>query len=378
MLTKRASYLPALDGLRGLAILMVICHNGLTLDGPNLSSAERLVQYVLNEGWIGVLLFFVLSGFLITGILLDSVGRPRALPHFMARRALRIFPLYYGTLFVIFVLLPLMGAQPAAYKAESPYQIWLWTYLVNWSASMGIGTSALPHFWSLAVEEQFYLVWPLLIYTLRMPVRAALACLVVAAMSTGCRAWMLHAGYDSNVVYELTITRLDALALGGFAAACWRVPAWHQWARARAGQLALAMLGFLLASTALTHGFPRSSPRGMVWGYLALGVLFAYAVYACACRDSLPAGQPKAWWHQALTWPALQQVGKYSYGMYVFHKLLHDQLSPRILAMLGEAMPAMLKASMYIAILTALAYGAAWLSYNLYEVHFLRLKRFFT
>ncbi len=108
----RPSHLLSLDGIRGLAILMVIAHNVQLLDLPVMHGAVAVAQFVLNIGWVGVQLFFVLSGFLITGILLDSVGQPHGLRNFIARRALRIFPLYYGALLLIFVLLPMLGAQP--------------------------------------------------------------------------------------------------------------------------------------------------------------------------------------------------------------------------------------------------------------------------
>ena len=97
-------HLPALDGLRGLAILMVIAHNVQMLEAPEMHGLVKAAFFALNIGWVGVILFFVLSGFLITGILLDTLGRPRALPNFIARRALRIFPLYYGALLLICLL----------------------------------------------------------------------------------------------------------------------------------------------------------------------------------------------------------------------------------------------------------------------------------
>ncbi len=375
---NKLAHFPALDGLRGLAILTVICHNGLILEQADLTRAEKLLQYVLNQGWVGVLLFFVLSGFLITGILLDSVGKPHAMRDFVVRRALRIFPLYYGFLLVVFVLLPWLDMQPAIYEAHAPHQIWLWLYLDNWANALAHQNDALPHFWSLSVEEQFYLFWPLLVLSLRTPQRVAKACLAVAAVGVACRIGSLMAGFDASDVYEMTTSRLDALALGGFAAACWRVPAWADWVRRHAGRLSIAMLGIFLGGAVLTHGFPRLSSMGVVVGYLVLAVVFAHIIYQSAWRDAHAGTEKQPWQQRALTWTPLQQIGKYSYGMYVFHKPLHDLVGPHIQTWMGIGTPHTGSALGYLVVLTGLTYAAAWLSFTLYEVHFLRLKRYFT
>jgi peptidoglycan/LPS O-acetylase OafA/YrhL len=383
--------LPSLDGIRGLAILLVIAHNVQLLDVPTMHGAIAVAQFVLNIGWVGVQLFFVLSGFLITGILLDSVGRARGLRHFIARRALRIFPLYYGTLLLLFVLLPAFDAQPAMYQAQAPYQGWLWAYLSNWTDALGFGPRNLPHFWSLAVEEQFYLVWPLLVFGLRSARRVALACLVVAVAALACRIALLNHPHFPDVVYQWTICRVDALALGGFAAACGRIPAWRDWIARHRLPLALALLALLGWAFLWTHAFPRTSPRGMTAGYTVLAIVFAAWLYASAWRDAAQAlaiddglgstgTQPgrQALWHRALCHPVLQSVGKYSYGMYVIHKPLHDLFSAKILAVLGVVTAGHIgMARLHVLAVTLISYAVAWVSYHLYEVHFLRLKRYF-
>ena len=377
----RPSYLPSLDGIRGLAILMVIAHNVQLLDLPVMHGAVAVAQLVLNIGWVGVQLFFVLSGFLITGILLDSVGQPHGLRNFIARRALRIFPLYYGALLLIFVLLPMLGAQPEMYKAQAPYQVWLWVYLSNWTDAMGIGPKSLPHFWSLAVEEQFYLLWPLLVFSLRSPTRVAVMCVVVAVISLLCRIALFNADAHHDVAYEWTVCRMDALALGGLAATCWRVDAWRRWLAEHRRVLTLALLVLLAASFLWTHAFPRTSVRGMTEGFTVLAIVFAAWLYASANRDAQVArsGALTPIWHRALRHPVLQSVGKYSYGMYVVHKPLHDLFSAKLLAKMGvQTAGHITNASLHVLAVTLISYAVAWLSYHLYEVHFLRLKRHFT
>src|SRR5438105_2987757 len=159
-------HVPALDGVRGLAILAVL---GGHLLISNDVAASFWVQKLLDIRdllWIGVTLFFALSGFLITGILYDTLGSEGYFRTFYGRRALRIFPLYYGVLFALLLL-----THPLHLNWHG--QAWrLLTYTTNlpftheWTSNPAAFVN-LRHFWSLAVEEQFYLVWPLLIFLLR-------------------------------------------------------------------------------------------------------------------------------------------------------------------------------------------------------------------
>lgn len=377
-MSQLRSHLPSLDVLRGLAILLVIAHNTQLLNPPELSGVVALAQYALNIGWVGVQLFFVLSGFLITGILLDELGRPNGMRNFLVRRALRIFPLYYGFLLLVFVVLPALGIQPEIYRRDSHNQTWLWTYLSDWTSPLGIGPHSLPHFWSLAVEEQFYLVWPLVVLALRTPAKVAQACVAVALVSLLCRIALLQTDLPAEVLYEWPLCRMDALALGGLAAACWRHPHWAQWVRHRASAILCVTVAGFAAVFVWTHGLPRLSPRGVTAGYTGLALLFMVAVYWLAWRDTERADEARAWTASA---PArlLQSVGKYSYGMYVFHKPMHDLFSAPLLARLGVShIGSIGPACLHVLGVALAAYVSAWLSYHLYEVHFLRLKNRFT
>src|SRR5206468_651405 len=153
--------------LRGLAILLVIAFHTLRVTGKE-GLIGRFGAAIQDSGWIGVDLFFVLSGFLITGILLDSLGKPGYFRNFFARRTLRIFPLYYAVLTVSLFLVPaLIGLQrlPELYHRLLENQLWLWTYAANYLQATGRHTlPGFGHFWSLAIEEQFYLLWPFVVY----------------------------------------------------------------------------------------------------------------------------------------------------------------------------------------------------------------------
>src|SRR5262249_2846553 len=122
------------------------------------------VGTILARGWMGVDLFFVLSGFLITGILLDSRGADGYFSSFYARRFLRIFPLYYGFLALWFLVLAYVFGSAYSDLFARERQVWFWSYTANWGRPDELG--ALGHFWSLAIEEQFYLVWPLVVWLL--------------------------------------------------------------------------------------------------------------------------------------------------------------------------------------------------------------------
>jgi peptidoglycan/LPS O-acetylase OafA/YrhL len=165
-----SQHLPALDGLRGIAILLVMAFHRVLLHPGSLE--RSLLGRLGLCGWVGVDLFFVLSGFLITGILFDTKDRPDYFRRFYFRRTVRIFPLYYGFLLGVLglgVALQATGRSPFGWGDFWRNQLVLWTYTTNlafaaageWYALAPMLT--LTSLWSLAIEEQFYLVWPLLI-----------------------------------------------------------------------------------------------------------------------------------------------------------------------------------------------------------------------
>src|SRR5579863_7613015 len=158
-------HLPSLDGLRGVAVLLVLIGHFAYVPIA-LKGIPGKIFALTHAGWTGVELFFVLSGFLITGILLDSKGAENYVSSFYIRRALRILPLYYGAVLVAFVLLPLLGRAglPGLSPEFNPDQLWYWFYAGNWAWNWNHCYQPFAHFWSLAVEEQFYLAWPWIVW----------------------------------------------------------------------------------------------------------------------------------------------------------------------------------------------------------------------
>ncbi len=357
-------HVPALDGVRGLAILLVLAHNFHEFDAPP-SLLGKILSLAMNWGWVGVQLFFVLSGFLITGVLLDTRRASNYFGAFYGRRSLRIFPLYYSLLLVVFVILPLfIGHQVQGYQ----HQIWLWTYLANWVVPFGLAVPAFAAFWSLAVEEQFYLVWPFVVLRLSSR-RLGWLCIALAVLSLASRIIMVSSGVSSEGIYMFTISRLDALVLGAAAALLLRSPTGADWVERRLSAISLGALALFVAGGVVTGAYPRASVPTQTLGYSILAVVFTVVVVATVVSHS-HRGRLARW----LSFAPLRAVGKYSYAMYVFHKFLHDDLGEPLLNRWFARPHSAPLAFTYFVVMTLLTFVAGFLSYHLLEKHFLRLK----
>ena len=208
----------ALDGLRGIAILLVLATHLLHLKatGP----LSQWIHALARAGWIGVDLFFVLSGFLITRILVGLREEPGRAQTFYGRRALRILPAYYAYLGVSLLLIFSLVEDATALADTRRHLPGLMLFGQN-LGSAWLGEPALRelrHLWSLAVEEQFYLLWPWLVWWLR-PARLADACLAVLAFCWACKLALWLSGAEAMSIYYFTLTRMDGFAVGGFLAA---------------------------------------------------------------------------------------------------------------------------------------------------------------
>jgi peptidoglycan/LPS O-acetylase OafA/YrhL len=360
-LADSRTHVAALDGLRGVAILLVLLH-GFDVIGDTHGFFHALGT-LLDIGWIGVQLFFVLSGFLITGILLDTRGDAGYYRTFFVRRVLRIFPLYYGVLFVAFVALPLFVAT----GDSGQHQIWLWTYLANFAAPFGFGEPAFPHFWSLCVEEQFYLVWPLLVRVSgRRGVMLISSVLVVSAILA--RIFLRqHFGepVGHEAAYMFTPGRMDALAIGALIAALLREPRSAAWMAART-PATFAIAGIALLGLSLLSGhLQRTGASMQAFGYTLIAASFGLLLCG-ALRPGVLA--------QGLSCAPLRRSGLYSYGMYVFYAPLHLFVGLPLLAKIAGPSPGAMTASAYAVIAIAATFALAALSYHAYERRFLALK----
>jgi len=367
----RGIHYPALDGVRGVAILLVVVHNFSFDDAILGGFAGRLLHTAIIGGWIGVAMFFVLSGFLITGILLDTQHEAGHFRRFYLRRTLRIAPLYYAVLLVAFVGLPLAGIAPASVRADEPSQLWLWTYLSNWVQPFGLAGHAFPHFWSLAVEEQFYLLWPLLTWR-RRPETVLRWGLALALLAPAVRVGLLLRGGAPALAYLWSPCRMDALALGGCAAAALRMPGPAAWLAARrTGVLAAASATFV-ACVLACRGLWSSSFAMQTLGYSLLAISFTLLVLGLACADLADDGRwPVRVWRAA----PLRVLARYSYGIYVFHKPLQQGVGTPLMEWLGAGVIHSTSANAaYAAGGLAASLALAALSYHGFEQRFLALK----
>jgi len=370
-------HIPALDGVRGLAILVVMIGH-FNLGFYPVYGFERGLRTLIQTGWWGVDLFFVLSGFLITGILLDAKGSSHYFRNFYVRRVLRIFPLYYGFLFAFFILAPALrpptpGGPFDTWRAS---QGWYWSYLSNYQLLFPQWARPYPlsHFWTLAVEEQFYLFWPavVLLTSRKGLLRVCLFCIVGSLLF---RIWLNWAGLNPGLGYRLTPARLDTLAIGAALAVMVRDE--NMWARVRskARYIIPAAIVALFLLSIRTRGLAQSSIEMETVGY-PLIALFSAALIVVAINPASRHTRLSRFFQTR----TMRVLGKYSYALYVFHFPLAPTLERMGLTIqtfptvAGSPLPGAIAFTM---ISGSISLAVALLSWNLYEKHFLRLKRFF-
>ncbi len=365
----QAGFIPALDGLRGIAIILVLLHH-FTFIRPT-AGVGALVGDVLFFFWTGVDLFFVLSGFLITGILLDSRGSKSYFTSFYARRTLRIFPLYYLVLFVAFVVLPQFPAEQTVLVGNDtfPPQWPYWFYLTNFSIAEGGWVHGwVDVAWSLAIEEQFYLVWPLLIW-LCPPRLFALLCVVIFVAEPIARVNARAVDMPSLSIYVLPWFRLDGFAIGGLLALAQRrglLPWLDRWVPI----VIIAAVAGLIACTILGGHTWWWNRRMQEYGYSLIAVIGAAMVVSALARpaDSL--------WPRMLSTGWLRAFGKYSYGMYLIHPPVMRAVreygfDPVYYETIGAPWSAQM---LFYGAATAPTVALAWLSWRFFEAPILRLK----
>ena len=347
--------------------MWVVLHNATDITMAPAGGILKVLGLLTHPGWIGVQLFFALSGFLITGGLLDTQRSDHYFRDFYAKRALRILPLYYGVLLALLVLLPLIPAFSAAISSKDQASLWLFT--VNWTHTAPYGFA---HFWSLAIEEQFYLLWPLVVWRLTSR-RLLVVCLWIAAAALLLRCVLVGLGTDWWTLYTNTACRMDALALGSAGACLLRIGELREPLQGRAkGILTVALILFLVAIP-FTHVYDRTRWAGETFGYSVLAVTGALFVTAVALLAARPPSRVALF----LGCAPLRSLGKYSYAMYVFHGLLHKLVGePWLVARYGEAVPAS-AALWYAPLLLLVSYLLGFCSYELFERHFLKLKSVF-
>ena len=363
--TSPLPYMPQLDSLRAFAVILVLIHHWVPAS----------LRLGVNTGRFGVRLFFVLSGFLITAILLHarkrgeqiSYPKPRVMGAFYARRFLRIFPLYYATLGVVVVagLIGYTRADPIIHSLP-----WHAAYLSNVFYGLINGTTNMAtHFWSLAVEEQFYLVWPwVVVFIPRRYLLASFVTLVVAGP-----LWRLFAISQDWSVFAVrwqVVACLDSLGIGALLALIRFEynPPESLIRRLRLATLILAVpvLAGTLAWDQIDSVLP-AQPAWVVFGDLSGALVFVWLIDWASRGATGLAGR-------VLSNPALLYLGRISYGLYILHIFVQyfirdalDAAGPH------DAVPGPVKLVVYFAGTVAVAS----FSWHFFESRINNFKRYF-
>lgn len=347
-----------LDGVRGLAVSLVFFHHCF----PDKAVQGRFLWPFSMSGWVGVSLFFALSGFLITRILLGSSDKPGRYAIFYGKRTLRIFPLYFFVLGLFTLTALLLPAARGLTEGLAP-ALYYWTYTFNVYLTVHNGwpsNELFNHFWSLSVEEQFYLIWPFIVFNTpraRLPKVMGAIC----ALSFLARLVFVGAGLGGVPAYTNTLTRMDGFALGGLAAYahCF----WSREKLLKPTRRVFWISGLII----LAYGWMR----GGIYSYarttqLVIGPTITL-FFACMIYLGINGGDAFQPMRRAFRWPAMRFLGKYSYGIYVYHCLIWIVWKERVpLSATGPW-----GRTVVMAILTLLV---SVLSFHLLENPFLRYK----
>ena len=309
-ITPTQKHITAIDGLRAIAVMSVFLFH-LRVPG-------------FEWGSSGVQLFFVISGFLITGILIDTIDHPHYFRHFYIRRSLRIFPIYYLTLILLLIWGIIRG-----YDVVPQYLTYFFTYTQNYIQAyykyqLGYWIM-LPHTWSLAIEEQFYVIWPLLLFILR-PKRLPALCLFLIATAI---IWRVVTSEYSDFaiktwIYDFALpSHIDTLAVGGLIT--WGVRRFKRQTMLMTGVIGIVSGGafcFLLPKLLTpTSAYYLFWARNMSYylGGTALALFYGgcllFAIYNVTPISSV------------LNMRWLRYIGKISYGIYLYHMIIHVMTS---------------------------------------------------
>lgn len=325
--------------------------------------------------WSGVDLFFVLSGFLITKILLGHLGGQHYFRSFYGRRILRIFPLYYGVLFLAFIVLPFIHIPPSSTSLQSVLYFLTFTSNIHFALS-GWTHHAFDPYWSLAVEEQFYLLWPLLL--ILTPRKYHLGLVIVGIIGgIALRAFCIHAGTSSLFLFTMLPCHADGLLIGGAVAMLISSKTKLPIPGPRVSIILLVFVTmFFLAGSFQWFGlklyYDAWNTRGALFYFPTIAVGYGVILYLCITSSNLAQSFFKN--------SQLRMLGKYSYCLYLIHQpvahLFHSYIQPVLLEKFSNSFPAFAQDFIQITPLFLISLICAAASWYFFERPLLRLKRY--
>jgi peptidoglycan/LPS O-acetylase OafA/YrhL len=364
---------PALDGIRALAVLLVFAdHYG---GGSHGGRILNLINVVRQRGWVGVDLFFVLSGFLITGILYDTRTDSQYFKRFFARRSLRIFPVFYIVAIVLLLLTPIFKYQ--WHWLQLTFLIYMGNFFGNYNFSLyevlsgnhKAAQATISHFWSLCVEEQFYLMWPLAVWFIRDRVRLLWSAAGTSLLALALRLAMLahfSAWVSETWIVRTLPFRMDSLLVGAILALVLRGPNADEWQRSSKWVFLTASAGVL----AIFRFSPNYDSPWLLSIGLTLTALASVGLIGCTLRPTSAA-------FQLFYWKPLRILGKYSYGFYIYH-LVFRWAWIALLTFCGARLHSIALAGIVaLSCNLVVTFLVAKFSYDWIEVRFLRYKRHF-
>jgi peptidoglycan/LPS O-acetylase OafA/YrhL len=351
---------PFLDGIRGMAIFLVALGHFFC------------EIYVCQISWIGLNLFFVLSGFLITRCLFQyqSYSPAGYFRNFYAKRILRIFPLYYGVLIFFFLIVPIFSQQLYHYYSGlGDIQGSYWFYSSNWNMiSNGLPRQPLFfHFWSLAVEEQFYVVWPILFLICKSARSKYIGIVCVLALSIINR---VNSGVPLHA-YLNSLTAAEPLSLGCLLCILQQDGLLQQ-AKKILIKAAYPSAAFLCVLFVRDHDLQISNSWLIKYGYSAIDILIL-AIFAISLS-----GTNRGYWRKLFSMNWLRWLGKYSYSIYVFHWIILQVMVSKLEAFFATShVPAIMCYLLSRVIAIGITLLVSYCSYNYFEIYFLSLKKYF-
>jgi peptidoglycan/LPS O-acetylase OafA/YrhL len=360
-------HVTALDGLRGVAILAVFFYHYASGAKSHTNSATvQAVSVVFGFGWAGVDLFFVLSGFLIAGILYDTLADTGYYKNFYVRRILRIFPIYYLVVVIFLLLTPFLNVHLKA--AHLFFLVYLgypaaliWPPLVQISRYV-----AITHLWSLSLEEQFYTIWPWVIARLRKPEIILRACLIMAGAALLFRTGICATGWLNRTwAYTFLLCRMDCIATGVAIAILVRGPLrerLQRWAPSMFVLAASIVFTICVFRRTVEHDDALIATLGFTFIAMMFGALLLLAL------------REKSWTARFLSWPVLRMFGKYSYGLYLYHFPMTVILGPLKEFFVLRMHSYVLGATVHLTVNLVVNLLVAAASFHFFESPIMRLK----